>query len=159
MLFVLVVPLDAFNSKKRQAENERQDEQDDYQAAFSQLCGADAEGDGQAAADQNNRVGRAQVDVEAAAAGGKFVVVPDAINQVGAEHAAEEHDFRAKEQPHAEGGGVALLLDGREVMTEFRTVLVLLDRDRAIAQATPPEAREAGRSCRLPRSPPALPRN
>jgi hypothetical protein len=47
-------------------------------------------------------------------------VVPVAVEQVGEEHAAEEHDFGQQEEPHAEAAGLALLLFRLEVMTVLR---------------------------------------
>ena len=44
--------------------------------------------------------------------------VPSAVDQVGAEQAAEEHDFGGEEDPHAQVGGIALLLLGGEVVQE-----------------------------------------
>ena len=49
-----------------------------------------------------------------------------AVDQVGAEQTAEEHDFGGEEDPHAETGGVALLLFGREVMQQCGVVQVLV---------------------------------
>ena len=47
-------------------------------------------------------------------------VANNKADQVGAEQSAEEHDFGGEEDPHAETGGVALLLLGGEVMQEGR---------------------------------------
>ena len=58
------------------------------------------------------------------AGGAEVAEILVAVNEVGAEHAAEEHDFLGKEQPHAKAGGILLLLLGREVMQQGR-VLVL----------------------------------
>ena len=48
----------------------------------------------------------------------KAVVVERAVHQVGAEQAAEEHDFGQQEHPHAEGGGLPLLLHVGEVVLQ-----------------------------------------
>ena len=51
-------------------------------------------------------------------AAAKSAEVPATVDQVGAEQAAEEHDFGGEEDPHAEAGRVALLLFGGEVVQE-----------------------------------------
>jgi hypothetical protein len=55
----------------------------------------------------------ASMDLLAAA---KVAEVPRAIDQVSAEQAAEEHDFCGEKGPHAQAGGIALLLLGGEMM-------------------------------------------
>ena len=64
------------------------------------------------------------IRAQASAAGGKFRKVRAAINQITAEHAAKEHDFRAQKPPHAERGGIALLHHIGEVMPQFGAVFV-----------------------------------
>ena len=44
--------------------------------------------------------------------------VGGAVDGVAAEHAAEEQDLSGQEQPHAESGGVLLLLDVVELVAE-----------------------------------------
>ena len=56
-------------------------------------------------------------------------VIPVAENEIGAEEAPEEHDFRQKEQPHAKRSGLALLGHVLEVMAQKRRMLVF-DVDR-----------------------------
>ena len=57
-------------------------------------------------------------------------VVPVAIDQVGGEEAAEEHDFGEQEEPHGEVGGVDLLAHGFEVVALVGRMLVLMRRRR-----------------------------
>jgi hypothetical protein len=76
------------------------------------LRGPDGENHGQAAADEDGGVGGAESALMEAG-GGEISEVPAAVDQVGAEQAAEEHDFGGEEDPHAEAGGIALLLFGR----------------------------------------------
>src|ERR1700694_3939142 len=54
-------------------------------------------------------------DAELLASGSEGVEVGEPVNKVGAEHAAEEHDFSHQEQPHAKRGGVLLLLSVGEM--------------------------------------------
>src|ERR1700758_4525030 len=71
-------------------------------------------------------------------------VVPVAVNQVGAEQPTEEHDLGQQEEPHAERGGLLLLLQIREVVPQiwrmfvFRLLLLGMSCDRlAIQQFAP----------------------
>ena len=101
----------------------------------------------------------ALMDLLAAA---KSPKVPAAVNQIGAEQAAEEHDFGGQEDPHAEAGGVALLLLGGEVVQQCRVVscssclngrrLVLSGNWDLLSWVL----RRSRRSCRLPKSRRAL---
>ena len=99
------------------------------------------------------------------------VEVLKAIDEIGAEHAAEEHDFRHQEQPHAERGGILLLLRVDEMMQKRRIVGFVIQgghlRGRmagahlAIVQREPPVPLASGclRSCRLPTLRWEFPRN
>src|SRR5689334_25064566 len=118
MLVELVFVLDALNAKECKAEEHRQDQHYDQQAATGGLRGPDREDDGQAAADQNGGVGRAERGVDRLAGGSEVAEVHAAVDQVRTKQSAEEHDFGGKEDPHAEVRGVALLLLGGEVMQQ-----------------------------------------
>src|SRR5262249_51594763 len=99
MLFVLVVPLDALNAQEGEAEYDSQQKEYDQQFALSHLSRAYSQRHGQAAADQNDGIDRSPLEAQTAAAGSELVEVVQAVNQVGAEHAAKKHDFRTQEQP------------------------------------------------------------
>ena len=79
-----------------------------------------AKSHGQAAADQHRGVGGAELHVEQVAADFECGQVQRAINHVGGEKAAEEHDFSDQEHPHAEAIGLALLVHVLELMRESR---------------------------------------
>src|SRR5271169_6234894 len=68
--------------------------------------------------------------------------VKRAINNVGGEEATEEHDFRKKEDPHAEAVGLALLLHVLELMRKPRRMRVV---DRHISHESPYCARSRKR--------------
>ena len=87
------------------------------------LRAADRQRHRQAAADQHDGVDRAQREVQLVAALGPRLRVPDAIQHVGQEEAAEEHDLGDQEQPHAERGSLVLLPQRVEVMLERRMVV------------------------------------
>ena len=89
--------------------------------------GPHTNGHAEARGDQHDGVESAERHAELVGRDGERRVVPVAIEQVGEEHAAEEHDFREQEEPHAEAADLALLLFGLKVMTVLRQrgVLVL----------------------------------
>src|ERR1700722_11126033 len=160
----------AFDAEEGAAKNHGQDEAGDQKIAARGLRGPNGEHYGQAAADEHGSVGGAERSVDGFAGGAEVAEVPETINQVGAEHAAEEHDFGSEENPHAQAGCIALLALGGEVMPELRAVwrvgvtslvnLKIRVRDGcgAIGQQGPPgggvghpAARPVRRSCTLPR--------
>src|SRR6266568_3361388 len=154
MLFVLVVPLVSLYSKEDQAEEDRREQQWHLQLALPELCRANRLGHGQAAANENRGIERSNRKIQTAAAGGELRKILEPVNQIGAEHAAEKHDFGAQKPPHAERGGIALLLFVGKVMAQFRTRFVLgVFRDqRTIAQASPLREAAFFRIRTLPRS-------
>ena len=113
MLHELVSVLDALDAEEGETEQHGDDEADNQQRAARGLRGPDGEHYGQAAADEHGGVGGAERHVDGFAGGGEVSEIPAAVNQVGAEQAAEEHDFGGEEDPHAQAGGIALLLRGR----------------------------------------------
>jgi hypothetical protein len=62
----------------------------------------------------------AQLDVQLGAALGPCRRIPDPVQHVGRQEAAEEHDLLDDEDPHAERGRFLLLLQRLEVMLEVR---------------------------------------
>ena len=94
------------------------------------LRAPDAHRHGEAGGDQYRGVERAPEDVELVRCLNKRRVIPVAENQVGAEQAPEEHDFRQQEQPHGEAGGVHLLLHALEMMALVRRMFVRRVRAR-----------------------------
>ena len=65
----------------------------------------------------------AEREVQLVAAFGPRLRIPDAVEHVGQEQAAEEHDFGDEEQPHAERGGFVLLPQRIEVVLQVRMVM------------------------------------
>src|ERR1019366_7170515 len=163
MLIELVFIFDSFDTEEDASEKHGEREHGEEKPATRRLRGPDGEHDGHAAADEDGGVGAAESSVDGRAGGGEISEVPTAINQVGAEQAAEEHNFGGEEDPHAEAGGVALLLFGGEVVQQGRigAVSLAVNGRRAIVQREPPlcEARPTPRSCKLPRSRSVLPQN
>src|SRR3984885_10492249 len=49
----------------------------------------------------------------------KLEKIPIAIEQVGHEEAAEEHDFRQQKEPHAEAGSLPLLVHANEMVAQI----------------------------------------
>ena len=70
------------------------------------------------AADQDDGIRGAELDVEQVAADFERVVIQRAVDDVGAEEAAEEKNFGDQEDPHAHRGGVPLLVHRFELMRE-----------------------------------------
>ncbi len=122
MLHELFPVLDAFDAEEDETEQHGDDEAANQQRAARGLCGPDSEDYGQAAADQHCSIGGAVGHVDGFAGGGEVSKVQAAVDQVSAEQAAEEHDFSGEEDPHAQAGGVALLLRLGEVVQERRVV-------------------------------------
>src|SRR5207245_1626482 len=91
VLLVLVLPLVGFDSQKGQAKDQSQQQHLHLKLAIAELSRANRHGNGQAAANQDDRVECPHSQVEAATGGGEFRKIPTAINQISAEHAAEEH--------------------------------------------------------------------
>src|SRR5450755_4113113 len=102
VLFVLVIPLESLNPKECQSKYHRQKQKNYKKFASAHLRGANPKRHRQATADEDGCIDRAQPEIDTTAAKSELVVIPVAIDQVRAEHAAEEHNFGAKEQPHAE---------------------------------------------------------
>ena len=87
--------------------------------AIADLRRIDAHGHGEAGEDQDRRIGGSEADAQRIAAGHEGVVIPVAIEQVGHEQAAEEHDFRQQKEPHAEARGLPLLLHRDEMVAQI----------------------------------------
>src|SRR5271165_6294786 len=166
MLIELVFVFDPFDAEEGASEDHGEREHGEQKAAARSLCGPDGEHDGQAAADEDGGVGAAESSVNGRAGGGEVSEVPSAVDQVGAEQAAEKHDLGREEDPHAEVGGVALLLFGGEVVQESGIVSfsVSLTGNRccwAIRHWEPPRRgeRRVPRSYKPPKSQRALPQS
>src|ERR1700677_2832365 len=159
MLDKLFPVLDSLNAEEGETEEHGDGEADEQEGAASGLRGPDGEDYGQAAADEHGSVGGAETHIDAFAGGSEVSEVPAAVNQVSAEQTAEKHDFGGEENPHAQAGGVALLLRLGEVVQESGVVRLAVSvfaktGCEVIGQRGPPlcEARPTARSCRLPRS-------
>ena len=136
MLLELLGIFRGFDAEEGEAENDGEHEAADEHGALALLCGVDGKDDGQATADQHGGVGGAEFPAERLAGGGEVAEVRETVNQVGAEQTSEEHDFGAEEDPHAETGGVFLLLRFGEVVQQLRMMLlfVMEANDGAIRQ-------------------------
>src|SRR5208282_2097824 len=114
-------------------------------------------------ADEYHRVSRAESNVQLLTGGAKVSEVHVSVDEVGAEQAAEEHNFLGEEQPHAQAGGIFLLSLGREVVQERRVLVFgfVGHRLTSVQRGPPPspESRLSRRSYRLPRSQPAARRS
>src|SRR3954469_3631728 len=157
MLVVFVAPFLGFDPKKRQAEDKGQQQHSDLHLAIAELRGTHRHRDGQAAANQDGRIKSANGQRKAPAGSGEFWEVPASVNQIGAEHSTEEHDFSSQEPPHTEGGRIALLLDIGKVVTQFGAVFVLqhqraFPRPSSIAQGSPLQAKAWFHIRTLPKS-------
>src|ERR1700728_450189 len=147
--------LDALDAQECEPEEHRDHEAADQQPATSRLRSPNRKNNRQTTADEDSGVCGAKRSIDRLAGGAEISEIPPAINQIGAEQTAEEHDFSAQENPHSETGGIALLLRIGEVMQQLRMMLlfVMQANQGTIGQWEPPlfEARLTRRSCRLPR--------
>jgi hypothetical protein len=127
---------DALDAEEGEAEKHGQDEAANHQGAPSGLSAPNGEHHGQAAADEDRRVRGAKAGLNRGAGGSEISKVQAAVNQIGAEQSAEEHDFGSQEDPHTEAGGIALLLRFGEVVQQFGMMLLLVVKadDSAIRQ-------------------------
>ena len=166
MLVEFVLVFFAFDAEEDAAEEHGDDEAANQQRPAGGLRGPNGKYDGQAAANEHGGVGGAKGCVDGFAGGAEVAEVPETIDQISAEHAAEEHDFGREENPHAQAGGIALLTLGGKVMPQREAIrrmfaavnAAVCDNRLAIGQRGPPgdgqrrrAERPARRSCRLPR--------
>src|SRR5271155_1099155 len=122
MLFELVFVFDRLDTEEGKTEKHGDPEHGDQQGSAGGLSGPDGEDHGQTTADEYGGIGGAERSVDGFAGGGEVSEVPPAVNQVGAEQAAKKHDFGGEEDPHAQAGGVALLLRLGEVVQQARVI-------------------------------------
>src|SRR5580700_3178202 len=116
MLLKFFYVFNAFDAKEHDAEQHGDDETNNQQRAARSLRGPDGKDYRQTAADQYRGIGRAQAHVDRLAGRGEVSKIQAAVDQVRAEQAAEKHDFRGEEDPHAQAGGIPLLLRLGEVV-------------------------------------------
>ena len=93
---------------------------DDQHPAPADLRGVHRQRHGQAAGEQDGGVDGAEADVELVAGVGERRRVQRAVDDVGGEQAAEEHDLGDQEHPHAERRRLVLLLGVVELMGDVR---------------------------------------
>ena len=117
---VLLVILNRLDAKKNQPQTNRKAQRSNQPLAVAGLRRIDAHGHGEAGEDKNRCIGGSEADAQRIAAGHKGVVIPVAIEQVGHEQPAEEHDFGQQKQPHAEAGGLPLLIHRNEMVAQVR---------------------------------------
>ena len=125
VLVDLLLVLDGLDAKEGEAEDEGDDETQNERALLAHLGGPDAHGHGEAGSDEDGGVGCAPEDIQLVRCLDEGRVVPVAIDEVGGEQAAEEHDFGEQEEPHGEVGGVTLLRIGFEMVALVGQVLVM----------------------------------
>ena len=111
--------------------------------ALSGLRAANRHGHGEAAGQQDHGVGGAQANVERAAARLKRGRIERAINRIGREQPAEEHDFGDQEHPDSERVGLVLLLEVLELMGHGWAICCLTGDDCGVRfrQGRPPASR------------------
>src|SRR6266851_5654792 len=102
MLHEFFAILDALDAEEGEAKQHGDDEAADQERAAGGLRRPDGENHGQTTADEHCCIGGAVAHVDGFAGGGEVPEIPAAINQVGAEQPAEEHDFGGEENPHAQ---------------------------------------------------------
>ena len=110
--------LDRFDPKKRQSQDYRQHEANDRIAPLANLRAKHSHGHREAADDQNDCVGSAQLDVEVIARRCKRCRILITIERIGQEHSAKEHNLSDEKHPHAERARFALLVHVLEVMLQ-----------------------------------------
>src|ERR1035441_2864005 len=104
MLHKLVVVFDSFDAEECEAQGQGEHKARDQERAAGSLRSPDGQDYGQAAADQDGGVCSTEAGIEGFAGSGKVAEIPQPVNEVGAEQAAEEHDLGAQKYPHVEAG-------------------------------------------------------
>ncbi len=108
--------LDDLDSQKDPSQQDgRQDEANDGLASPGLGC-PHGQSHCQAAADENRSVDGPEGDVELMATQGERRSLTRAVNDVGGEQAAEEHDLRDQEDPHSQIGSLTLLIVAVEMV-------------------------------------------
>src|SRR5580700_11775573 len=155
VLLEFLFVLEALDYEKGHAEQHGNNEVANQQFAFAGLRCFLRQNNRHRADDKDSGIRGSEPDVELLTSRGEGVEIGEPVDQVGAEHATEEHDFGDQEQPHAKRGGVLLLLLIRELMNQRWIVrFVFHDRNRlAIVQREPPVplAPESRRSYKPPK--------
>src|SRR5258708_3844621 len=110
MLVKLVFIFDPFDAEKGETEKHGGGKAGDQEDSASSLRRPHGEHNGQTAANEDRGVGCAEGHVDGFAGGSEVCEVPVAVNQIRAKQSPEEHDFGREENPHAQAGGITLLL-------------------------------------------------
>src|SRR5271157_3198704 len=99
VLLELFVVLDSLDAKEDESKNDGKNQVAQQHGTLGVLGRVDRQNHGQAAADQDSRVGSTQAESQGLAGGAKFGEVLEAVDQIGAEQSTEEHDFGGEENP------------------------------------------------------------
>src|SRR6185437_6592437 len=135
-LIVFVVVFLALDPEKDSAQDHSADEKAHERPAFALMRRPHRHGHGKTGSDQHQGVGEPPRDADAGAAGDEGIVILDPVDQVGSEKAAEHHDFRQQEHPHAKGGRALLLRHAVKLMRQRR--MMFSRRGLASGQRLPP---------------------
>src|SRR5918993_2287901 len=92
--------LDVLDSEEHQAEQQRRTEIPENLPLFPLVRRVHGQRHGERRRDQHGRVDAAENQVELAAGGRVPRIEPEAVNHVGGEHPAKEHDLLGDEHPH-----------------------------------------------------------
>ena len=130
MVDELLVILEDLHAEKDRPEQDRQRQENDQPAAVADLRGMHRERHRHAAADQHRGIERADDVIEVMARLGERPGELHPIDRVGGEEPTEEQHFGDEEGPHAEPGGLRLLLDALELMLLVRGQRVRFVRQR-----------------------------
>src|SRR5207302_2264924 len=112
MVVEFLLVFDDLDAEEDAAESKRGNQKTGDQRFLADLRGPNGHGHGQAAQDEHGGVDGAEFDVQGVAAYAESGEVFVAVYGVGQEHAAEEQNFGDQKDPHAQGGGFLLLLQG-----------------------------------------------
>ena len=105
--------------------------------AIAGLRGTHREGHGETAGEQDNGVRCAEANVQNMAAALKRGKIEPAVNGVGGEKAAKEHDFRYQENPDSQSVGLLLLFEVLELVGEAGVLCVRF----GVSHRQPPRGR------------------
>src|SRR6266545_5594843 len=142
MEFLELLPVfEELDDEERQAERDGEQQPSDGRTLRAGLRGPYPQRHRQAAANQHDGIEAAKVNIELFAAARPGCRIPDAIQRVGEDQAAEEHHLGDEEQPHPQRRRLVLLLEVLEMMLEVRmmvSVMLVVRRDRSVRQLSSP---------------------
>src|SRR5262249_30301628 len=123
MMFEFLRIFNRLDPEENKAKDHRRAQKDNQPFPIALLGVVDGGSHREAAANQNQRIDEAELDVELVACNRKDVLICQPVNRICRKQPAEKQDFGRQEHPHAERTGLTLLLRIIELMYEGGRVI------------------------------------